>query len=188
MFDLERFMSECRRAIASDSGPAAVLELMRKAVVDPEAIKEAISALTPSASLADAVMHRADDLLVLNATLPPYVASPPHDHTMWAVIGIYEGKEDNTFYERHEGTIREKNHRSVRAGEAIVLGPEVIHAVSNPLPAATLGIHVYGGDLLAAQRTMWHPETLEELAYDIPQFFKWCADLTEARRSTKRCS
>ena len=104
---------------------------------------------------------------------------------MWAVIGIYEGQEDNVFFERHEGTLREKNRRSVRAGEAIVLGPEVIHAVSNPRSTHTLGLHVYGGDLLAAQRTMWHPDTLEELPYDTPQFFKWVAEMTKARRSKR---
>jgi hypothetical protein len=29
---------------------------------------------------------------------------------------------------------------------------------------------------------MWHPDTLEELPYDTPQFFKWVAEMTKARR------
>ena len=181
MFELGQFVTECRMA-ASRQGPASVLEIMRQVVADPEAIKSAVSALSPSASIADAILHRAEDVLVLNATLPPLMTSPPHDHTMWAVIGIYEGQEDNVFFERREGTLREKNRRSLRAGEAIVLGPEVIHAVSNPLSTHTLGLHVYGGDLFAAQRTMWHPYTLEELPYDTPQFFKWVAEMTKAHR------
>ena len=186
MFNLEQFVSECRQAVFSGGGTASVLQLMRRAVAEPEAIKNAVSVLSETASLADAALHRADDLFVLNATLPPLFASPPHDHTMWAVIGIYEGQEDNAFFERREGTLREKNHRSLRAGEAMVLGPEVVHAVSNPLSTPTLGIHVYGGDLPAAQRTMWHPESLDELPYDMPQFFKWCAGLRAARRPTSR--
>src|SRR5882724_7115333 len=181
MFELGQFVTECRMA-ASRQGPASVLEIMRQVVADPEAIKSAVSALSPSGSIADAILHRAEDVLVLNATLSPFMISPPHDHTMWAVIGIYEGQEDNVFFERREGTLREKNRRSLRAGETIVLGPEVIHAVSNPLSTPTLGLHVYGGDLVAAPRTMWHPDTLEELPYDIPQFFTWVAEMTKARR------
>ena len=90
MFDLGQFVTECRMA-ASCQGPASVLEIMRQVVADPEAIKSAVSALSPSASVADAILHRAEDVLVFNATLPPLLTSPPHDHTMWAVIGIYEG-------------------------------------------------------------------------------------------------
>ncbi len=90
MFELGQFVTECRMA-ASRQGPASVLEIMRQVVADPEAINSAVSALSPSASIADAILHRAEDVLVLNATLPPFMTSPPHDHTMWAVIGIYEG-------------------------------------------------------------------------------------------------
>ena len=86
MFELGQFVTECRMA-ASRQGPASVLEIMRQVVADPEAIKSAVSALSPSTS----TLHRAEDVLVFNATLPPLMTSPPHDHTMWAVIGIYEG-------------------------------------------------------------------------------------------------
>lgn len=65
MFELGQFVTECRMA-ASRQGPASVLEIMRQVVADPEAIKSAVSALSPSAS----TLHRAEDVLVFNATLP----------------------------------------------------------------------------------------------------------------------
>ena|SRR5215510_3188003 len=182
MFDLQRFVSACRET--ARSGSATVLELMRNAIADPAALKDAVSGFAPTRTIADAVIHRSADLLVLHAVLEPYTASPPHDHTMWAVIGIYEGREDNTFFERQHGALREKNRRSIHAGEALVLGPEVVHAVANPLSTPTLGIHVYGGDLLAARRTIWDPQTVEELPYEIPQFFQWVKELTKARRES----
>jgi predicted metal-dependent enzyme (double-stranded beta helix superfamily) len=99
---------------------------------------------------------------------------------MWAVIGIYEGQEDNTFYRRSGKELEEVNRREISAGEAVLLGPDVIHAIENPLGSSTLGLHVYGGDLFAAKRSMWHPRTGEELPYDVPQFFKWCAELAKS--------
>ncbi len=75
MFDLGQFVTECRIA-ASRQGPASVLEIMRQVVADPEAIKSAVSALSPSASIADAILHRAEDVLVLNATVPPRLRPP----------------------------------------------------------------------------------------------------------------
>jgi predicted metal-dependent enzyme (double-stranded beta helix superfamily) len=72
--------------------------------------------------------------------------------------------------------------RAIRAGEAVLLGPEVIHAIQNPLAASTLGLHVYGGDLATATRSMWHPLSRAELPYDTPQFFRWCAELASAAR------
>jgi predicted metal-dependent enzyme (double-stranded beta helix superfamily) len=115
--------------------------------------------------------------MVLNATLYPHFTSPPHDHRMWAVIGIYEGQENNTFYRRSAQGLEEVNRREIRAGEAVLLGPDVIHAIANPFAASTLGLHVYGGDLGATRRSMWHPHSRKELPFESPQFFEWCAEL-----------
>jgi predicted metal-dependent enzyme (double-stranded beta helix superfamily) len=96
------------------------------------------------------------------------------------VIGIYEGQENNTFYRRSANGLEEVNRRAIHAGEAVMLGPEVIHAIQNPLAESTLGLHVYGGDLAAATRSMWHPHSRAELPYETPQFFRWCAELARA--------
>ena len=47
-----------------------------------------------------------------------------------------------------------------------MLGRDVIHSVTNPIPRLTGAIHVYGGDFFAARRSEWDPETLDERPYD----------------------
>jgi hypothetical protein len=47
------------------------------------------------------------------------------------------------------------------------LGPDVIHAVTNPLDRITAAIHVYGGDFFALQRSEWDPVTFVEQPYDM---------------------
>jgi hypothetical protein len=44
---------------------------------------------------------------------------------------------------------------------------DVIHSVNNPLDRITAALHVYGGDLLAAPRSMWDSETLMEGPIDL---------------------
>ena len=52
-------------------------------------------------------------------------------------------------------------------GDVVVLGRDVIHSVINPLAKISGAIHVYDGDFLAMQRSMWDSETLVEQPYDI---------------------
>ena len=180
MFDLDAFIASCVDAGPGPEGSRLVEERMSEAVSDPEGLRAALSGggLT---SIADAILHRSDDLTILNVALPPNAVSPPHDHTMWAVIGIYEGCEENTFFTREEEGLVERNERAVRAGEAVRLGDGVIHAIANGSPETTLGLHVYGGDLVAAKRRMWHPKTGEELPYEAGQFFRWTAEMARER-------
>jgi predicted metal-dependent enzyme (double-stranded beta helix superfamily) len=92
---------------------------------------------------------------------------PPHDHLMWAINGIYGGEEDNVFYRRTPAGIVQSGGRRVGAAESAILGAEVIHAVTNPSARACTGsIHIYGGDYLGKQRSIWDPDTLEERPAD----------------------
>ena len=56
--------------------------------------------------------------------------------------------------------------RSLCAGNALVLDPDVIHSVLNPIDHLTGAIHVYGGDFVAAKRREWDAKTLHEGPYD----------------------
>ena len=44
------------------------------------------------------LLHHDDDLTILHVVWAPRMAIYPHDHRMWAVIGMYTGQEDNAFY------------------------------------------------------------------------------------------
>ena len=94
----------------------------------------------------------------------------PHDHRMWAVIGVYTGREDNIFWRRVPnapgGLIEAAGAKSLGTGCAEPLGRDVIHSVTNPLDRLTAAIHVYGGDFYGGGRSDWDPENLLERDYD----------------------
>jgi len=91
----------------------------------------------------------------------------PHNHNLWAVIGIYSGREDNIFWRRlgnHPENIEAAGAKSLGAGDAFPLGQDIIHSVINPIPRLTAAIHVYGGDFFGVERSEWDPENLCECA------------------------
>jgi predicted metal-dependent enzyme (double-stranded beta helix superfamily) len=188
MFDLNEFVEACLGLVDDPHKPKRVLELMREAIADPAAVKRAVPQLAPKVGALDEPIHRSAELTVLNVSLRPGMLSIPHDHRMWAVIGIYEGEEANTFFRRTDHCLEESNHRTVKTGEAMLLGADVVHAIENPLDRPTLGLHVYGGDLLSAQRSMWSPHDGAEHPYDIPQFYRWSRDKAEMRRAAVSAS
>ena len=94
---------------------------------------------------------------------------------MWAVIGIYTGREDNILWRRlpgEGGRIEAAGAKSLGEGEALALGPDVIHSVLNPLGRVTGALHVYGGDFFATERSEWDPEDLTEKPYDLDKAMK----------------
>ena len=94
----------------------------------------------------------------------------PHDHRMWAVIGMYDGREDNIFWRRIAddpfGKVEAAGARSLQNGDTEMLGKSIIHSVTNPIPRLSCAIHVYGGDFFAAGRSEWDAETLLEGRFD----------------------
>jgi predicted metal-dependent enzyme (double-stranded beta helix superfamily) len=112
------------------------------------------------------IWYRSPKLTVMFAVWPPHISLFPHDHRMWAAIGIYGGREDNTFYRRHAGTIAASGGRQLHERDVLLLGDDTIHAVQNPLARYTGAIHVYGGDFVAKERSMWDPDSLVEAPWD----------------------
>jgi predicted metal-dependent enzyme (double-stranded beta helix superfamily) len=45
-------------------------------------------------------LYQASDLTILNVVWTPRMTIMPHNHQMWAVSGIYTGREDNIFWRR----------------------------------------------------------------------------------------
>jgi predicted metal-dependent enzyme (double-stranded beta helix superfamily) len=90
---------------------------------------------------------------------------------MWAIIGVYLGREDNIFWRRiHDelgGKIEAAGAKALAAADAIPLGPDIVHSVTNPIPRLSGAIHVYGGDFFGIPRSEWDPETLLEQPYSV---------------------
>jgi predicted metal-dependent enzyme (double-stranded beta helix superfamily) len=108
---------------------------------------------------------------VLNVVWAPWMTVVPHDHRMWAVIGIYTGREDNIFWRRvagPPGRVEAAGAKALSVRDAVPLGHDVIHSVTNPIPRLTGAIHVYGGDFFdPAGCSEWNPETLLEEPFDL---------------------
>ena len=178
MFNLNQFIENCKGKPAS-----AVKELMEEALHDPAAVKTALDAATDGrdlskASIGDLVSFRSPTLTVLKAAVPPKFKTPPHNHRMWAVIGVYDGQENNTFYRRGGNGLEKAGGKDLKTGDVVVLGEETIHAIENPLDRPSCAIHVYGGDLLNMQgRSTWNPFTFEEQPYDIKLIMDYARQL-----------
>ena len=86
----------------------------------------------------------------------------PHDHLMWANIGIYTGREDNIFWKRSADGIKAYRAEALFVKDTAALPDDAVHSVTNPLLRFTGGIHIYGGDFFDTTRSQWNPETLEE--------------------------
>jgi len=162
LFELERFIDECREAVGHD--PRALKEVVAEAVADPHAV---VRALGEPRRAELGTLHRSSDLTVLNLIWGPRMTLHAHDHRMLAVIGLYGGREDNQFYRRTGDGIETGGEKSLGTGDTVVLGDAVIHAVHNPLDELTGALHVYAGDFFGAARSEWDPETFVERPYDV---------------------
>jgi len=164
MFQKDRFVEECRAALKERHAQAAIRELVEKAVSEPAQVVRALG--EPKLAGVEKI-YRADDLTILNLCWGPRMVFKPHDHHMWAVIGIYGGREQNIFYRRSENGLTLHGTKEMGTRDTIPLGAAIIHAVTNPLDQITGAIHVYGGDFFATPRSEWDPRTFEEHPYDM---------------------
>jgi predicted metal-dependent enzyme (double-stranded beta helix superfamily) len=167
MFDLDQFIADLRAALAERSRQA-LKEVVARAVSDPTSLLRRIGEPEKAAVR---VLHHASELTVLNVIWAPKQVTLPHDHRMSAVIGMYGGREDNTFWRRIANPakfqIEPAGGQALGTGDVTLLGRDMIHSVVNPLGKISGAIHVYDGEFLTVQRSMWDAETLVEKPYDV---------------------
>jgi len=182
MFNTERLIQDCRNALAEDNAHVAVKEIVTRAVAEPSRVLEELG----EPGLAGVkTIYRSDNLTILNVLWGPCMYWLPHDHRMWAVIGIYGGREDNAFYRRSEGGLTELGGKTLNTKDVIPLGEAVIHSVTNPLEQITAAIHVYGGDFFATPRSEWDPKTFEERPYDVAHLMRVFEESNERLRAAE---
>jgi predicted metal-dependent enzyme (double-stranded beta helix superfamily) len=185
MFDLDRFIADCRAAVVQDQSHKAVREVVERAVADPAAVLKGVG--EPRFAGVE-MIYRGEDLTILNVIWAPLMTIMPHDHHTWAVIGVYGGREDNMYWRRVGGEagstrVEAAGARSLSTGDVEPLGRDIIHSVINPIPRLTGAIHVYRGDFPAIKRSEWDPETLLERPYDQEKNYRLFAE-AEARFAT----
>jgi predicted metal-dependent enzyme (double-stranded beta helix superfamily) len=166
MFDTERFVSDCRAAFAADPTHKAIHEVVARAMSEPAAVLKALG--EPKGAGIGKLFH-SESLTILNVVWAPGMMVMPHNHHMWAVIGIYSGREDNIFWRRIPGEtnrIEAAGAKALCEKDTIPLGSDIIHSVTNPIDRLSSAIHIYGGDFFTAHRSEWDSLTLEEQRVD----------------------
>ena len=165
MFDKDRFVEDLRAARYESDSMDAISEVITKAIQDPASIIRALGA--PGRGRAEQ-LYADESITISNIIWGSEMWVPPHDHLMWAVIGVYQGQEDNTFWRDQDGNLQEMGGVSLTKGDVRKLGADAVHSVRNPSLQLCGAIHVYGGDFFGAipRRHSWNPQTLERGPYD----------------------
>jgi predicted metal-dependent enzyme (double-stranded beta helix superfamily) len=187
MFDLDDLLTECRAAVGETEPRVAVRETLTRALTRP---RDVASALRPEDG-GITLLHHAPDLTVIHIVWAPGMDLYPHNHHMWAAIGIYAGQEDNTFYRRtgpNESTLTESGGKELAEGDVILLGDDTIHSVANPTDRLTGAIHVYGGDFVNQPRSQWGPGPREERPYDMDELTRQFAEANRVWRGSASLS
>jgi predicted metal-dependent enzyme (double-stranded beta helix superfamily) len=176
MFDVDTLIADCTSAVKEHDPRRAVREVLVRTLAEPGPVAGAMGKDVGGLD----VLYNSPDLTVLNVIWAPKMSLLPHDHRMWAAIGIYGGVEDNTLYRRGPDRISPSGGREIRESEVLVLGVDAIHSVANPERRFTGAIHVYGGDFVNQPRSQWDPDTLIEQPYDIEQIRRAFAEANRA--------
>lgn len=161
---VDEIVARCEMAVREHTPPLAVRDVLDELTRDPGAVEAAIGPVTEGGIQ---VLHRGGDLTVLHIAWTPGMVLNPHNHAMFAVVGMYGGQEDNSFFRRTPDGIVASGGKSIRGGDVLVMGDDTIHAVANPLREYAVALHVYGGDFFAGNRSEWDEVTFEERPRDI---------------------
>lgn len=176
MFGKEQFIADCRAALHGEQAPRNVREVVARAVSDPAALMRGLG--EPQKGAVD-ILHRSPELTIINVIWPVGQIVMPHNHALWAVIGVYTGREDNILWRRlpedANGQVEAAGAKTLGATDTIAFGADVIHSVVNPVPRVTGAIHVYGGDFFGVSRSEWDPESLREKPYDMEKVLRMFA-------------
>ena len=182
MFDLKKFIEDCKKAVMSNQAQPQVKALMEEAFSDPQALQQALDDASPGKSVAP--LYSDEYLTILRVATPANFISPIHNHLMWAMIGILEGEEKNYLYRRtSDGGMEVEQELILNAGSGIFcLRADAIHSIETPPGQQMCGLHVYGGNILQrSSRSVWDPETMEELPYNFEQVMSFAKTLSAER-------
>jgi predicted metal-dependent enzyme (double-stranded beta helix superfamily) len=150
---IQDLIEQCRDAATTQEPVTGVMDVLDAFLHQPN-LEQQLG--TADRSTYEA-LYRGDDLLVLHGVVPPTPRPvDPHNHRIWAVIGVYHGQEDNQLFARTDRAALEPTERfSVRAGDIRPLDASTIHSVQAAGGGYLGAVHVYGADLFGTPRSIW---------------------------------
>lgn len=102
-------------------------------------------------------LYRAKDasLCLFSFVIPPGTTTPVHDHGSWGLVGLYRGRQHETYYHRtDDGSVEGRavlelmEKQTIEAGEFYPLLPGVrdIHSVGSTDDGPSISIHLLAND------------------------------------------
>jgi len=167
-FSVDQLVADCVAAVQGVDGHSgvAVEEVLARVISDSAAIEAAIG--HPRDLAVFSTWFNSEELTLLHIVWPPAIDLMPHDHLMWAAIGLYAGREDNRLFRPlPDGSIEHRRTKTLRSGDSLLLGDDAIHAVANPSREWTGAIHVYGGDFFRGGNRTWSDPGQASMPYDV---------------------
>ena len=161
----DEFVAQCVATVTTSPEPTATRDVVEQAVRDQSLVSEL--SLDPGVR----ILHGSEDLTILHVVMsgrPVGAGDPiPHNHLIWAMIGVTHGSEHNQLFRRAIDSIKPSSEHVVEAGSVFFMDQDAIHAVKNPsTEQVSSALHVYGGDLIGAAKSMWCEPYMSELPFD----------------------
>ena len=168
---LERFIADVTLIVTEDSDRAITIEkiqpLFAKLLEDKTFLAEEYKQVIPH-KFAQYALYRADDRLLslMSMVVPPRETTPVHDHLAWGLVGVYQGVQKETTYQRlDDGTqpefaeLEEVGSRLLEPGDITTLLPPDgdIHKIETVSESASISIHLLGNDIGCELRHAYHP-------------------------------
>jgi predicted metal-dependent enzyme (double-stranded beta helix superfamily) len=159
---IHELVARCAKAAESADGMRAVRALLEDLTHHLADVERSLSYVAGTGGNAGQVFYRSPELTMLKVCFPVGRRTPPHDHGAWATILLLSGEEKNTLYRRENGTLRKAGEVTLTRGSVLNMLEDSVHVAECMGEKPAIGLHVYGGDILALPRRMWDPDSLEE--------------------------
>ncbi|MBD6620655.1 hypothetical protein FNW02_34025 [Komarekiella sp. 'clone 1'] len=114
------------------------------------------------------LLYRSQELTIFSLVIPPNSITPIHDHLSWGLVGLYQGKQEETVYRRLDNGELEGFAQleivglyQVKRGDIYRLLPPDgdIHSVkATTVFTPSISIHVMGNDTGSILRNKYNPE------------------------------
>jgi 3-mercaptopropionate dioxygenase len=179
-YDLSAFTQELDRIVEEEASDPAMLvrraqPLLQQMLADVSWLDPRCTEPREGRSVQYLIHRHPQNAYTITATVfPEGYCTSVHDHTVWGLIGLWHGEEQEERFVRVDdgsqpdrAALRPVGTVLNRAGSVTWLIPpdQEIHRIRNLSPFPSLSIHVYGGDLDNKPRHQFDLETGAERAF-----------------------
>jgi predicted metal-dependent enzyme (double-stranded beta helix superfamily) len=156
-YALDQFVADLQTAAANINDTKALLKHLKPKVEalaqSPDLLARVDKTIDAAQGFSFNLLHEEPDhsLAVSLFSWSPRFATPVHDHRTWGIVVGVIGDEVNVFYRRNDdgqtdghAELSQLSEISLKPGEALLLMPDIIHAVRNDSDEVSVSLHVYG--------------------------------------------